>query len=101
MTDQRAPIPDRPEAGRYEIRLTGHLDPHWTTWFDGLTVSGEADGTTLVSGQVADQAALHGVLQRVRDLGLPLVSVIRVEGDRSDRPAPKPASAGPRRRSTR
>ena len=81
MTDQRTPTPDRPEAGRYEIRLTGHLDAHWAAWFDGLIVSQETDGTTVISGPIADQAALHGVLQRVRDLGLPLVSVIRVEPD--------------------
>ena len=81
MTDQRTPTPDRPEAGRYEIRLTGRLDAHWAAWFDGLTVSHETDGTTVISGPIADQAALHGVLQRVRDLGLPLVSVIRVEPD--------------------
>ena len=81
MTDQRTPTPDRPDAGRYEIRLTGHLDAHWATWFDGLTVSREGDGITVISGLVTDQTALHGLLQRVRDLGLPLVSVIRVEGD--------------------
>jgi hypothetical protein len=81
MTDRRTPPPDRPEAGRYEIRLTGHLDAHWTAWFDGLTVSHEGDGTTVISGSIVDQAALHGVLQRVRDLGLPLVSVVRVEPD--------------------
>jgi hypothetical protein len=81
MTDQRTPTPDRPEAGRYEIRLSGHLDAHWTAWFDGLTVSREGDATTVISGSIADQAALHGVLQRVRDLGLPLVSVSRVEPD--------------------
>jgi hypothetical protein len=79
MTDQRTPTPDRPDAGRYEIRLTGRLDAHWAAWFDGLTVSHETDGTTVISGPIADQAALHGVLQRVRDLGLPLVSVTRVE----------------------
>ena len=67
------------EAGRYEIRLTGHLDAHWAAWFDGLTVSHEADGTTVISGPIADQAALHGLLQRVRDLGLPLVSVTRID----------------------
>ena len=78
------PTPDRPEAGRYEIRLTGHLDAHWTAWFDGMTVSHETDGTTVISGQVADQAALHGLLQRVRDLGLPLVSVRRVDIDQPD-----------------
>ena len=83
MTQRPAPAPDRSEAGRYEIRLTGHLDAHWTTWFDGLSVSREVDGTTVIAGQIADQAALHGVLQRVRDLGLPLVSVTRTG------PAPK------------
>jgi hypothetical protein len=81
MTDQWTPTPDRPEAGRYEIRLSGQLDAHWASWFDGLTVSREGDGTTLISGSIVDQAALHGVLQRVRDLGLPLVSVSRVEPD--------------------
>jgi hypothetical protein len=79
MTERRTPPPHRPEAGRYKIRLTGHLDAHWTSWFDGMTVCHESDGTTVISGPIADQAALHGVLQRVRDLGLPLVSVIRVE----------------------
>ena len=79
MTDQRTPTPDRPEAGRYEIRLTGRLDAHWAAWFDGLSVSDDGDGTTVISGPMADQAALHGVLQRVRDLGLPLLSVTRVE----------------------
>ena len=81
MTDQRTPTPDSPDAGRYQIRLTGHLDAHWATWFDGLTVSQESDGTTVISGPIADQAALHGVLQRVRDLGLPLVSVYRIKPD--------------------
>ena len=79
MTNRWTPTPDRPEAGRYEIRLTGRLDAHWTAWFDGLTVSQEGDGTTVITGRIADQAALHGVLQRVRDLGLPLISVTRLE----------------------
>ena len=83
MTERQTPAPDRSEAGRYEIRLTGHLDTHWAAWFDGLTVSYESDGTTVISGQIADQAALHGLLQRVRDLGLPLVSVGRVHADPS------------------
>ena len=86
MNDQRTPTPDRPESGRYEIQLAGHLDAHWATWFDGLTVSREADGTTVISGLVTDQSALHGLLQRVRDLGLPLVSVNRVEGDQPHTP---------------
>ncbi|HEV8596346.1 MAG TPA: hypothetical protein VGR23_01390 [Candidatus Dormibacteraeota bacterium] len=79
MSERHTPTPDRPEAGRYEIRLTGHLDARWAAWFDGLTVGQESDGTTVLSGPIADQAALHGVIQRVRDLGLPLVSVTRVE----------------------
>jgi hypothetical protein len=82
MTDRRTPKPDRSGAGRYEIRLTGHLDARWATWFDGLTVSREADGTSVLRGSIPDQAALHGLLQRVRDLGLPLVSVTQVD-DRS------------------
>lgn len=65
------------DPGAYEIRIQGHLDTRWAAWFDGLTLSNEPDGTTLVSGPVADQAALHGLLQRVRDTGLPLVSVER------------------------
>ena len=81
MTERHTSRGDRPEAGRYEIRLAGHLDARWAAWFDGLTVSHEGDGTTLISGPVADQAALHGLLQRVRDLGLPLVSVTRDETD--------------------
>ncbi len=84
MSERHTPTPDRPEAGRYEIRLTGHLDTRWAAWFDGLTVTHESDGITVVSGPIADQAALHGVIQRVRDLGLPLISVIQVETDRPD-----------------
>ena len=63
------------EAGRYEIRLKGHLDARWTAWFDGLSLIRYDDGTTVIQGPVPDQAALHGLLQKVRDTGLPLVSV--------------------------
>jgi hypothetical protein len=70
---------DRHEAGRYEIRLTGHLDARWATWFDGLSLSRQSDGTTILRGAIPDQAALHGLLQRVRDTGLSLVSVVRIE----------------------
>ena len=67
------------EAGRYEIRLKGHLDSRWETWFDGLTLTNCTDGTTTIHGPVVDQSALHGLLQKVRDLGLPLIAVTRVE----------------------
>jgi len=65
------------EGGRYEIRLKGHLEPRWADWFDGLRLTLESDGTTLLSGSVVDQAALHGLLAKVRDLGLPLIAVHR------------------------
>jgi hypothetical protein len=64
----------------YEIRLDGRLEPRWSAWFDGLELTAGADGTTVLRGPVADQAALHGLLQRLRDLGIPLISVTR-EGD--------------------
>ena len=79
MTHRPASTPRYPEAGRYEIRLKGHLDPHWTAWFDGLHVRRDREGTTVISGSITDQAALHGVLQRIRDLGLPLISVVRMD----------------------
>jgi hypothetical protein len=76
--------------GRYEIRLKGHLDSRWTAWFDGLTLTHDSDGTTIIHGPVADQAALHGLLQKVRDLGLPLVSVTQVEPHQSNSPTIDP-----------
>ena len=84
MTERHSSKGERPEARRYEIRLAGHLDARWAEWFDGLAVSHQGDGTTVVSGSVADQAALHGLLQRVRDLGLPLVSVTQAEIDQPE-----------------
>ena len=61
--------------GRYEIRVRGHLAARWGAWFDGMTLAPQSDGTTVLHGPVADQAALHGLLRKVSDLGLPLVSV--------------------------
>ena len=65
------------EGGSYEIRLKGHLNARWADWFDGLTLTQESDGTTVLSGSVMDQSALHGLLGKVRDLGLPLIAVHR------------------------
>ena len=76
--------------GQYEIRLKGHLHSRWATWFDGLSLTNESDGTTIIGGPVADQAALYGLLQKVRDLGLPLVSVTQVQPDQPNAPAIEP-----------
>ena len=75
------------ELQRYEIRVQGHLDCLWADWLDGLTLTRERDGTTTLRGPPVDQAALHGVLTRIRDLGLPLVSLRRVCPNRPDRDA--------------
>ena len=61
----------------YQVRLKGHLGRHWTDWFDGLTITLDDNGGTLLTGPVADQAALHGLLKKVRDLGMPLSNPIR------------------------
>jgi hypothetical protein len=77
---------DKPpsNAQYYQIRLKGHLDAQWATWFDSLTITLEENGDTLLSGPVVDQSALHGLLKKVRDLGMPLVSVVQVQSNRSD-----------------
>ncbi|MCU1458467.1 MAG: hypothetical protein JWL73_2559 [Actinomycetia bacterium] len=76
---------------RYEIRLHGRLHARWTAWFDGLSVINESDGTTLLRGDVVDQAALHGLLRKLADLGLPLLSVMQIAPDQSDAPTPDPS----------
>ena len=68
----------------YEMRIAGHLSPQWMDWFEGLTVTLEENGDTLLSGHVADQAALHGLLKKVRDLGMPLVSVNQVHSKQGE-----------------
>jgi hypothetical protein len=70
----------------YQIRIKGHLGSQWIDWFEGLTITLEEDGDTLLTGPVVDQAALHGLLKKVRDLGLPLVSVRPVETSSADMP---------------
>ncbi len=72
------------EATRYEIRIRGRLDARWAARFDGLSMQDEPDGTTVLRGPVTDQAALHGLISRVRDLGVPLLSVAQVEDDSSN-----------------
>ena len=75
---------DHDQPGRYEIRIKGHLDAKWADWFDGLTITREDNGETLLTGPVVDQAALHGLLRKVRDLGMPLLSVTHVRPSQAD-----------------
>lgn len=72
MTAQVTPNGEGPG---YELRIAGHLNDHWSTWFDGMILSHEDDGTTILRGSVTDQAKLHGLLAKVRDLGVTLISV--------------------------
>ena len=79
MSNELEPKPTPSQTVVYQIRLKGHLGSQWTDWFGGLTITLEEDGDTLLTGPVIDQAALHGLLKKVRDLGMPLVSVSPVE----------------------
>ena len=81
--------PDQPLV--YQIRLQGHLGPQWRDWFGGLAITLEENGYTLLTGPVVDQAALYGLLRKVRDLGLPLISVKRAQTDQIDGPDSKQA----------
>jgi hypothetical protein len=85
-------MPDRPQL--YEIRIKGHLDDRWADRFDGLTLKREANGVTLLTGPVIDQAALHGLLRAVRNLGAPLLSVVQVHTERVE-PDGRPPDASP------
>jgi len=67
-----------------EIRVNGHLGTRWAAWFDGLAITSERDGTTVLRGSVVDQAALHGLLQKLRDVGIPLISLEQVPSDENN-----------------
>jgi len=84
VSETRTSTEDHCEPGLYEIRVKGHLDVRWVDWFGVLTITLEDSGDTLLTGPVVDQAALHGLLKKVRDLGMPLLSVIRVEPNQAD-----------------
>jgi hypothetical protein len=75
MGETHASTEGHDEPGFYEIRIKGHLDNRWTDWFEGMTITLEDNGDTRLTGPVVDQAALHGLLKKVRDLGMPLLSV--------------------------
>jgi len=75
LSTKLTPLPEPSQPQIYQIRVKNHLDTQWTDWFGGMTITLEEDGVTVLTGPVADQAALHGLLKRVRDLGLALLSV--------------------------
>ena len=92
MSNKINPKTDLSQPVVYQIRIKGHLGREWTAWFEGLTIMLEKDGDTLLTGPVVDQAALHGLLKKVRDLGMPLVSVSPIEPGQADTSDVKPPS---------
>jgi hypothetical protein len=84
MTQKRNPKMNMGQPIVYQIRINGHLSSQWADWFEGLTITLEDNGDTLLTGPVVDQAALHGLLKKVRDLGMPLVSVSPLEHGQAD-----------------
>jgi hypothetical protein len=84
MSNKANPETDSDEPAVYQIRIKGHLDPQWADWFDELTITLEDDAETVLTGPVVDQAALHGLLKKLRNLGIPLLSVNRIEPDQPD-----------------
>ena len=86
MSEPHVATEDHHEPGRYEIRLKGYLDARWARRFEGLSLSHDSDGTTILSGPVVDQAALYGLLRQVRDLGLPLLSVVHIGPEQANGP---------------
>jgi hypothetical protein len=89
MSNELDPKKEPSQPVVYQIRLKGHLGSQWTGWFEGLTITLKEDGDTLLTGPVVDQAALHGLLKKVRDLGMPLVSVIEVQFNENHQYRPK------------
>jgi hypothetical protein len=99
MTELPTSRPDG-EDNWYWIRIQGRLDPRWESWFDGMQLSCDRDGTTLLHGRVPDQAALHGLLMKIRDMGLPLVSVVRGPPAAPPQPETSPGTLHPRQESS-
>ena len=79
MPNEHKPIHASPDAIAYQIRIEGHIGPQWVEWFEDMSITSEASGDTVLTGALADQAALHGLLKKVRDLGMTLVSINRID----------------------
>jgi hypothetical protein len=90
MSETHVATEEYHEPGRYEIRLKGHLDNRWADQFEHMSFTHASDGTTILAGPVVDQAALYGLLRKVRDLGLPLLSVVHIGPEQADVPDVQP-----------
>jgi hypothetical protein len=90
MSNESNSSNEKAESLIYQIRIKGHLDRKWADWFSGLSITSLENGETLLTGPVLDQAALHGLIRKVRDISLPLVAVIQVESKQADVPDAKP-----------
>jgi len=90
LSNKLTPPTEPQQPTVYQIRVKNHLDNQWTDWFSGMDITLEEDGVTVLTGPVVDQAALHGLLKKVRDLGMPLLSVNRVIPGQADEPNGKP-----------
>ena len=86
MSNILNPETDPSQPIMYQIRIKGHLDRRWRDWFEGMSISLENNGDTLITGPVADQSALHGLVKKVRDLGLPLISANRIDPGQTQSP---------------
>ena len=91
MTDEQKSNPDADQQTIYQFKLKGHLSQQWLNWFEGLIVTLEEDGNTLLSGTVVDQSALHGILKKIRDLGMPLLSMNLIDSNPADKTDPDQA----------
>lgn len=91
MTDEQKSNPEVNQQTVYQFKLKGHLGQQWLNWFEGLTATLEEDGNTLLSGTVVDQSALHGILKKIRDLGMPLLSMNLIESNLADKTNPDQA----------
>ena len=83
MPNEQKSDNDPDETKVFQIRIQGHLSQQWQDWFEGLTITLEEDGNTFLSGHVVDQSALHGILKKIRNLGMPLLSVNSIDSDRA------------------
>ena len=91
MADEQKSNPEANQQTVYQFKLKGHLGQQWLNWFEGLTATLEEDGNTLLSGTVVDQSALHGILKKIRDLGMPLLSMNLIDSNPADKTDPDQA----------